>query len=222
MPGPFFQPVLDALGAEFGPLDNAVEKWAALSPSLLAHLPTIHAALDAHFPPESAPQRIFREGINSYQALLANLQPDEETATGYLNLRFYIYLNGFLSACQESLEKHAYNDSLDPAALVEKSYYKPFFFQRADISSEEILSMLESDLAQLNAVPRDRRGVLLALRTRKGVVSTLTESYCPTHPGLYPLVQQLNGIQAQNSPQVIEEVITGLGAIQQVLIKEIV
>ncbi|MEJ2759009.1 MAG: hypothetical protein P8046_11060, partial [Anaerolineales bacterium] len=157
----FFQPVLDALGAEFGPLDNVVEKWAALAPNLLAHLPNIYTTLEAHCPRESAPHHIFREGENTYRSLLAGLEQSDETATGYLNLRFYIYLNGFLSACQESLEKYTYNDSLDPAALVEKSYYKPFFFQRADIPTEEILSMLESDLTQLQSVTQDQKGVLL-------------------------------------------------------------
>jgi len=103
MTQPYFQPVLDALGAEFGPLDNTEEKWTALSPDLLAHFPNINATLDAHFPPESAPHRIFREGASTYQSLLANLRPDEDTATGYLNLRLYIYLNGFLSACQEAM-----------------------------------------------------------------------------------------------------------------------
>jgi len=211
----FFQPVLDDLGAEFGPLDNAVEKWAALSTNLLAYLPSIHAALRAHFPPESAPRRIFQEGESTFQSLLANLQSSEETAMGYLNLRFYIYLNGFLSACQESLEKHAYNEGLDPAELVIKSYYKPFFFQRADIPTGEILSMLARDLEQLRGAPHDRKGILLALRIRKGIVSTLVESYCPTHPSLYPWVQQLGSIKIQNSPEVIGDVMTMLENILQ-------
>ncbi len=216
----FFQPNLDALGAEFGPLDNTVEKWATLSPNLLAHLSAIHTTLEAYFPPESAPQRIFIEGESTYQSLLTSLQPSEETAIGYLNLRFYIYLNGFLSACQESLEKHNYNEGLNPAEMVEKSYYRPFFFQRADIPTAEISSMLAHDLEQLRAVPHDRKGILLALRIRKGTVSTLTESYCPTHPSLYPWVQQLDGIKAQNSPEVIGKIKSALELIQQALIKE--
>jgi len=103
---------------------------------------------------------------------------------------------------------------------MEKSYYKPFFFQRADIPTGEILSMMEDDLAQLDTAPHDQKGVLLALRTRKGIVSTLTESYCPTHPRLYPLVQQLNDIKAHNSPEMIGEVISALESILQNIVQE--
>lgn len=226
MNAPFIKPQLDALGAAFGPLDNAVEKWASLASDLLTHLDSIHSAIDAHFPAESAPQRTFQQGVETYQSLLAAIkqsgQPGEvlATASGFLNLRFYIYLNGFLSACQESLEKYAFNDGLDPSDLVEKSYYRPYFFARAVYSTEEMIAMLEDDLAQLHAAPRDRKGILLALRIRKGAVSTLTESYCPTHPLLYPWVQRLEGVPTKNSPEMIEEILIALKAIQQHIAKE--
>lgn len=214
------QPVLDALGAEFGSLDNTAEKWAALAPNLQAHLPTVRAVLEEHFPTASAPLRIFHQGAETYQSLLAEIeqsgQPDAATATaaGYLNLRFYIYLSGFLAACRESLEKCAYNDGLDPAELVEKSYYRPYFFARAVFSTDEMIAMLEDDLAQLHAAPRDKKGILLAVRIRKGIVSTLAESYCPTHPLFYPWVQQLEGIPTQNSTAMIDVIITTLETIR--------
>lgn len=217
----YLKPQLAALGVAFGPLDNTVEKWTALAPDLLAHMAPIHAALDTYFPAGSAPQRIFQEGETTYRTLLAEIEKSGQSAevttsaTGFLNLRFYIYLNGFLSACQESLEKVAYNDGLDPAELVEKSYYRPYFFARSVYSTDEMIAMLADDLEQLRTAPQDKKGILLAVRIRKGAISTLTESYCPTHPLLYHWVQRLESIPTQNNIAMVDVICTALENIQR-------
>lgn len=209
-----FSGVIDALGEEFGALDNQIEKWRGREEVMAAFFPQIGAALEAHFPPDSAPVTIFSQAATRYQSLLAGLDGD---ANGYLNLRFYIMLNGFLAACQESLEKAALNESLDPAGLVARSYYTPFFFERAALTTAEVRQMLAADLEELAGISRDMRGVLAAERIRKGTVSMLAESYCPNHPKLYPLVAALEKIRARKDPAVIDEVAGALAEIRNSL-----
>lgn len=198
--------VIAALGEEFGALDNQIEKWRGREEALAAYFLQIDAGLKAHFPPDSAPITVFEQAVQRYQSLLNGL---DEDANGYLNLRFYIMLNGFLAACRESLEKSALNESLDPAGLVVNSYYTPFFFERAALSTDEVGQMLAADLEQLAGASRDMRGVLAAERIRKGTASMLAESYCPNHPALYPLVAVLEKIKARKDPAVIDD-ITGV------------
>jgi len=202
-----FSGVIAALGEEFGALDNQIDKWRGREKALAAYFPQIEAELKAQFPPGSAPITIFEQAVHHYQSLLTGL---DEEAIGYLNLRFYIMLNGFLAACAESLEKAALNESLDPASLVVKSYYNPFFFERAALIAGEVQQMLAADLEQLAGISRDMRGILTAERIRKGTVSMLAESYCPKHPALYPLVAGLEQIQARKDPAVIDEIIATL------------
>ena len=215
----FFKPVIAALGEQFGALDNAAEKWAHQQEQISGYFPKITKRLGERFPDGSAPIRIFEQGSGTYTRLLGELaaaeQPPEtiDMATATLNLRFYILLNAFLAACQESLEKAALNDSLDAAALVENSYYAPFFFQRATISTKEAVTMLEKDIAKLETLPREAKGVLAATRIQKGIVATLAETYCPTHPLMYPLVQELNAIRASSTPAVIDEIASSLQAL---------
>ena len=185
----FLSVVIDRLGSQFGSLDNQVEKWTDQGQALADFLPLIQDSLEEHFPSESFPIRIFDQASSRYQSLLAGLADTEQPARGYLNLRFYIMLNGFLAACQESLEKAGWNDNLDPSDLVEKSYYTPYFFERVTYTLEEILALLDEDIERLENASRDQKGVLLALRIRKGTALTLTESYCPLHPRLYPWLQ---------------------------------
>ena len=203
----FLSDTLDELGARFGALDNTVEKWIAQDNALTGFFDQIASELKTYFAPDSAPLRIFKQAVDRYQNLLAGLN---DPSRGYLNLRFYIMLNGFLAACQESLEKAALNDALDPAVLVEKSYYKPFFFDRVTLSTEEVRQMLASDLEQLSTASRDQKGVLLANRIRKGTAAALMETFCPAHPGLYPLAAELEKIKTRNDPNTIDEVASAL------------
>jgi hypothetical protein len=206
-----FSEVIAALGEEFGALDNQIEKWHGREKTMAAYFPQIEIGLKAHFAPDSEPITVFEQAAHHYQSLLTGLAGD---ANGYLNLRFYIMLNGFLAACRESLEKAALNESLDPAGLVVKSYYTPFFFERAALTTDEVRQMLDADLEQLAATGRDLRGVLAAERIRKGTASMLAESYCPKHPALYPLVAALDKIRARKDPSVIDEVAEAIAGIR--------
>ncbi len=126
-------------------------------------------------------------------------------------------LNGFLAACRESLEKAALNESLDPAGLVVKSYYTPFFFDRSGLTTDEVRQMLDADLEQLAGISRDLRGALAAERIRKGTASMLAESYCPNHPALYPRVAVLEKIKLRKDPAVIDEVAGAIAGIRDAL-----
>jgi len=77
--------------------------------------------------------------------------------------------------------------------------------------------MLEEESGKLADIPRDRSGVMVAMRIRNGVVTTLAESYCPTHPMLYPLVQDLDSVKASSDPRVIDEVVAKLDAIRSAI-----
>jgi hypothetical protein len=211
------QPIIDTLGEVFGRLDNQVEKWVGLDAKLIPLIPEIEKALAEHFPVDSLPLKSFSDAARTYQHLLDSIPEEETTANGYLNLRFYIMLNGFMAACKESLEKVGYNDSLDPVKLVEKSYYKPYFFDRVTYTKEEIIALLEEDIQRLEKTTQNQKGVLLALRIRKGMVLTLTESYCPLHPRLYPLVADLDQIAVSKDPAVIPEVLDRLIEIRSVV-----
>ena len=203
----FLSDTLDELGAKFGTLDNTAEKWTAQDNALTGFFEQIASELKIYFAPESTPIRVFNQAINRYQSLLTGLNGPSR---GYLNLRFFIMLNGFMAACQESLEKAALNDTLDPAVLVEKSYYKPYFFDRVTLSTGEVRQMLAADLEQLSTASRDHKGVLLANRIRKGTVATLLETYCPAHPELYPLAAALEKIQVRNDPAVMDAVASAI------------
>ncbi|MFN2143969.1 MAG: hypothetical protein ACK2T7_01390 [Anaerolineales bacterium] len=209
----FLQPALQALREQFGRLDNQVDKWIGHETGISALLPAIRHGLEDHFLPDSYPVACFSGAIEIYQGLLDSIPAEETAANGYLNLRFYIMLNGFLAACQESLEKASLNESLDPAALVEKSYYKPYFFERVAYSREEIINLLTEDIQQMEDASPDQKGVLLALRIRKGTVLTLTESYCPLHPRLYPLVADLENLPVSKDPALIADTIKALNKI---------
>ena len=210
-------PVLQALGEQFGRLDNQVEKWIGLDTKVLALLPVIRQGLDDHFPPGRYPIECFSGAVQTYQRLLDSIPADETIANGYLNLRFYIMLNGFLAACQESLEKAALNESLDASVLVEKSYYKPYFFDRVAYTKEEIIALLTEDIQRLEDAPHDQKGVLLALRLRKGTVLTLAESFCPLHPRLYPLVTALENIPVSKDPVLIAAIISAMEKIHSAI-----
>lgn len=214
-----FQEILDTLADHFGKLDNQVERWSGHQGALVALFPGIEHALSSSFAPESAPLKIFAQGKGTYLDLLGELSgaQDAEVPTAFLNLRFFILLNAFLQACQESMDKAALNPSLDPAALVERSYYTPYFFDRVTLSSEEMIRMIGEDIKRLEAATPDRDGILLAMRIRKGVVTTLAESYCPTHPMLYPSVQDLDAVKASSDPAVIDTVKDKLEAILSAL-----
>ena len=207
-----FQTILDTLADQYGLLDNQVERWAGHHQGLIDLFPEIEQALVTSFAEDSEPIRIFEQGRDRYTQLLGDLSNNSkatdlvETASAYLNLRFFILLNAFLQACQESLEKSFHNPSLDPAELVRKSYYTPYFFDRVTVSRTEMIQMLEEEIAQILAAPRDQSGILQAMRTRKGVYATLAESYCPTHPILYPLVQELDAIKVRSNPDVVDEI----------------
>ena len=205
-----FQSILDKLGDHYGALDNQVERWADQQYGLARLFPEIEQALQNNFPPGSAPLTIFAQGQHTYNSLMTDLSG---TPAAYLNLRFFILLNAFLQACQESLQKAALNPALDPSALVERSYYSPYFFDRVTVSRQEMIQILQDEIAELQTAARDRSGILLALRSRKGVVSTLAESYCPTHPVLYPLVQELDAVKVSNDPGVVDAVLAKLEAI---------
>lgn len=217
-----FRDLIEALGQQFGQNDNQVGKWAGYAGALGEFTSQIEEGLAADFETGSAPMRIFSQGAGMHQRLAAEIEerslPDgeREIAAGYLNLRYYIYLNGFLQACAESLEKVEYNAGLNQSALVEKSDYKPFFFDRVTVTTEEIIAMLEDDLARLRNAPQDKKGVVQAVRIRKGVVSTLTESYCPAHPWHYPPVAQLDAVKASTNPAVIGEI---AGRIEAILLR---
>jgi len=207
-----FRDIIQALGQQFGQYDNQVERWAAHTEALTGRFPGIQGALAASFGAGSTPAQIFTKATERHQHLAAALGQqalppgDQITAAGYLNLRFYIYLNGFLQACAESLEKVAYNAGLNPSELVEKSYYKPYFFDRVTVSTEEVKAILQADREQLGRLPLDKKGIVQAVRIRKGVVSTLTESYCPAHPWLYPQVARLNALKNSTAPSSIGEI----------------
>ena len=206
--------IIQVLGETLGHLDNQVEKWIGREDQIRALLPHTREQLLNHFPENSVPIRIMAHAEHTYRQLLAALSPEEQTANGYLNLRFYIMLNGFLAACQESLEKVKHNHSLDPAVLVEKSYYTPYFFDRVTYTREEIIDLLDEDIARLETASLDQKGVMLALRIRKGTALTLTESYCPLHPRLYPLVAELEQVPISKDPAVITSIIEKLTTIQ--------
>jgi len=214
-----FQNILESLAGQYGRLDNQVAKWAGHQQAMIDLFPEIEQALVKSFTENNAPFTIFKQGKETYLGLLADLssRQDAEIPTAYLNLRFYILLNGFLQACQESLEKAALNTSLDPASLVENSYYRPYFFARVTVTREEMVHMLEEEMGKLADIPRDRSGVMAAIRIRKGVVTTLAESYCPTHPMLYPLVQDLDSVKASSDPSVIDKVTAKLDAIRSAI-----
>lgn len=212
MDGHAFRAILTTLAEQYGRLDNQVERWAGHHEGLLNLFPEIRQTLADHFAPGCAPIQIFARGSETYSGLLSELlesgndAQDTHTAAAYLNLRFYILLNGFLQACHESLQKSALNPSLDPAELVQKSYYTPYFFERSSLSSTEITQMLKDEIEKLRAAPRDRSSIMLAMRIRKGVYATLAESFCPLHPHLYPLVQELDAIRASSDPAVMDAV----------------
>lgn len=204
-----FQTILDSLADQYGKLDNQVERWAGHHQGLKLILHEVELALKSSFPEGSPPTAIFSQGQETYLKLLEDLATDGtefETPAAYLNLRFFILLNAFLQACQESLDRAALNPSLDPAEQVKNSYYAPYFFERAALPGGEMIRMVEEEISQLQAAPQDSSGIMLAMRARKGIYATLAESYCPTHPKLYPLVQELDAIKASNNPGVIEVV----------------
>jgi hypothetical protein len=51
------------------------------------------------------------------------------------------------------------------------------------------------------------------MRIRKGTVLALTETFCPLHPTLYPLVAELESVQLSKDPAVIDAMIEKLEAI---------
>ena len=204
------QPAIDALGEAFGQLDNQVEKWIGLEGEALSQLPTIEEHLYNNFQQGSFPIQAFSRAAQTYRGLLDSIPEEETSANGYLNLRFYIMLNGFLAACKESLEKVTHNDSLDPSELVRKSYYVPYFFDRVTYTREDIIALLNDDIQRLEDSPRNQKGVLLALRIRKGTGLLLTESYLPLHPRLYPLVANLENIPISKDPALITATITAI------------
>ncbi len=212
-----FKSQLDSLGNTFGALDNQVRKWITQTELIQSFFPKITAVLAQHFPTASYPVKTFEQAAETYQILHSKLGNDQTQSHGYLNLRFYIMLNGFLSACDESLEKFTYNQALHPVTLVEKSYYTPYFFDRVTLSREEMLTMLSADLTQLETLSLDPKGILQAIRIRKGTTLTFMESYCPLHPELYPLVADLEAIVSRKDNATIEFTIACFRKIQSAL-----
>ncbi|MBN2044372.1 MAG: hypothetical protein JW757_05060 [Anaerolineales bacterium] len=204
------QSVIAALNEHLGQLDNQVEKWIGTDELILSLLPGTHQQLRRLFPAGSAPMTILSQAETTYRQLLVGLSTEEHLANGYLNLRFYIMLNAFLAACHESLEKVKHNPSLDLVALVEKSYYTPYFFDRVTYTKAEILSLLDQDIHQLENASPDQTGIMLALRIRKGTALTLAESFCPLHPRLYPLVAELEHSPISKDPVIIQATISSL------------
>ncbi len=207
-----FDELIDALGKKLGALDNQVEKWVGESATLQETFAPITSALTASFGEQSAPVGIFSQAVDTYEDLSrqvaqANVPEIQRSAAlGLLNLRFYIMLNAFLSAASETMQKTALNEGLDPAQTLLKSYYAPYFFERRPISTDDMIAMLEADLTQLRESPRDTKGVMSALRIRKGTFSSLAEMYCSHYPLLYYYAQQLEQIRPSKDPAVIDAI----------------
>jgi hypothetical protein len=104
-----------------------------------------------------------------------------------------------------------------PADLVEKSYYKPYFFDRVAYTKEEIITLLDEDIHQLENAAPDQKGVLLALRIRKGTALTMTENYCPLHPRLYPLVAELEQVPVSKDPATIAIILEKLSELRKAI-----
>ena len=102
------------------------------------------------------------------------------------------------------------DDFDDPADLVRRSNYAPYFYARAVLTPDDVKEMLDADISRLRDAPLDRSGIVLAMRVRKGTVLALTETFCPLHPTLYPLVAELESIRLSKDPAVIGEMIEKL------------
>lgn len=204
------QPAIYALNRTFGELDNDPAKWADTGEDLAAHLPEIEQQLTESFNDDQSPVEIFRVAVKKYRELAATIQTEGKLVQGYHHLRFYILLQAFLAACRESLDKAAIDDFDDPADLVRRSNYAPYFYARAVLTPDDVKEMLDADISRLRDAPLDRSGIVLAMRVRKGTVLALTETFCPLHPTLYPLVAELESIQLSKDPAVISEMIEKL------------
>ncbi|HKJ28528.1 MAG TPA: hypothetical protein VJ965_12870, partial [Anaerolineales bacterium] len=106
---------------------------------------------------------------------------------------------------------------LDAAQLVANSYYKPYFFERVTVTAADLVGIVQADLARLADAPQDKKGVVLAFRIRKGVVSTMTESYCPIRPWHYPPVTRLGAVKTSADPAVIGDIRSHLETILTIL-----
>ena len=213
------------LGQAFGPLDSEIVKWEAQAAKLQTFFPTIEAALQHHFSIDRMPMVTFRGGVGRYTDLLAELKaavaPPEVVAAGigFLNLRMFLLTNSFLLAVGASLQAEAYIDQVHAIGKIEKSDFAPYFFERLTMNTTEVIVMLEADLAQLQAAPRDKKARLVAMRVRNGIYATLAEEYCPVHPLVYYPLWQLNQIKNSADEGMIDLVIQAVadlvGAIRQ-------
>lgn len=183
--------LLSAIGTCFGRLDNAPEGWGEQTGSLQTFDPRISAALTECFGPDSEPVRTYQQSARTYHHLIRTLAPEDQLVRGHLNLRFFIMLNGFLAACREAVEKADFDPTLNAAELVRRSYYAPYFFDRVTLTSEEVLTMLEEDIRQLDTLPDTPKGRAAAGRICKGTALALIENYCPLHPEIFPLAAEL-------------------------------
>ncbi|MBN2503365.1 MAG: hypothetical protein JXB38_21495 [Anaerolineales bacterium] len=190
--------IRDELGAFFGALDNEIAKWTGQETRLQAFFPPIQAALTGTLGTQAEPVQTFHTGVADYTALLVSLHASGEPAeviavgVGFLNWRMYLLLNSFLLAVQEAAQKFSPAEVEKIEAYIRTSYYTPYFFTRLVIDTGDVLNLLAQDIQQLDAAPHDKRGLLVAMRIKKGLYATLIEEYCPTHPLIYYFVSELN------------------------------
>lgn len=201
----------ERLGRDFGPLDNTASKWVGKGAALQAAFPEIEAMLAAHFGAAGWALETFRDAATQYRALAAGLQAtDLEAETrdlcrGYLSLRFYIGLAAFLDAVSDALAKRALDPGADAEAAVRGDALAPYFFARTHLSYEELVTILEGNLAELAALPGDKSTALKAKRIRNGLFSVLSEEYCPTHPALYPYAEAIKAIEFKADGEAAKE-----------------
>jgi hypothetical protein len=178
-----------------------------------AHLPEIEQQLAESFSDDQSPVKTFRDAAQTYLEMAETIPAGEALVQGYHHLRFYILLQAFLAACRESLDRAAVDNFDDPADLVGRSNYAPYFYDRAVLKPEDVKEMLDADITRLKAAPHDRSGIVQAMRIRKGTVLAFTETFCPLHPTLYPLVGELESVRLSKDPAVIGAMIEKLEAI---------
>ena len=190
--------IKDELGAFFGALDNEIAKWTGQETCLQTYFSPIKTALTGALGAQAETVQVFLTGVKDYTALLESMnisnEPEEVIAAGvgFLNWRMFLLLNSFLLAIQEASQNFFPTEIEKIENHIRTGYYKPYFFTRPVLNTTDVLDLLEQDIHQLDEIPRDKRGLLAALRIKKGIYATLSEQYCPTHPLIYYFIGELN------------------------------
>lgn len=202
-----------AIRKQFGALDNQTSKWYGQLSNLQALFPDIEHALAAHLGKDSWALARFKvaakqlDDRTTVAAQAGRESLDAELILAAFSLRFYIWLASFLDAFSQALAKKQVDSGVDVDRSMQANTLGPYFFERSHLQPSEAKEIIDSYLQDIEKLGTEPSDLLKVMRIRNGLFSILNEEYAPWHPGIYPLLDGLMGLQiktlAENKDQVI-------------------